>query len=404
MAGSRHHEVLLTDVELIGATGTGAEGSAPAGTGNLLIAGSTIARIGWMEPRPRLETMDGTGWRLAPGLIDLQVNGGWGHDLTTNPEAIWTVGARLAPLGVTAWLPTLVSADRATRHHALEVLAAGPPHGWSGAVPLGWHFEGPYLNPNRRGAHSEACLEPVPSALAAPAPDPDLGDEPLPLLMTMAPELPGAIEAIANLSRVGVKVSIGHSEAEPDVVADAVAAGATMATHLFNAMGGLHHRQPGTAAGLLDSPVRLGLIVDHHHVAPELIRLVWSAAADRIVVVSDATSGLGRPDGRTVLSGVEVSLVDGAARLADGALAGTVTSLIDGVRNLAAVTGSSLDQVLATATRNPAEVLGDATRGRLEVGCRADLVAFDVDDQVAAVFIEGRRLPVEPPDPTAAGS
>lgn len=398
MAEPRHRDVLLTNIEPMDGLGTEPTESRSAGTCDVLIAGSRIVAIGRIEPRPDLEIVDGTGWRLAPGLIDLQVNGGWGHDLTADPRAVWTVGTYLASLGVTAWLPTLVSADRATRLHAVEVLDAGPPDGWHGAVPLGWHFEGPYLNPVRRGAHPASSLEPVPVALAVPSADSDLGGEPLPTMMTLAPELPGAIDAIVNLTRAGVIVSIGHSEADTVQVAEAVAAGATMGTHLFNAMGGLHHRRPGTAAGLLDSEARLGLIVDRHHIAPVLIRLIWPAA-DRIVVVSDAMAGLGLPDGPAMLGELEVMLADGAARLANGTLAGSVTSLADGIRNLAAVVGSSLDQVIATATRNPAEVLEDTTRGRLEAGARADLVAFDADDRVAAVFIGGRRVP--PPGPTA---
>ena len=312
--------------------------------------------------------VDGSDWRLGPGLIDLQVNGGWGLDLTMDPPAVWEVGTELARLGVTAWLPTLVSAHLEVRREATEILKAGPPTDWVGAEPLGWHFEGPFLNPDRRGAHPLAAMRPVP---------PSVIDEPLPRLMTLAPELDGALDAITALSERGVLVSLGHTEAPAALVSRATAAGATMGTHLFNAMTGLTHRDPGTAAGLLESNAWLGLIADGHHVAPEMLRLVWRLASDRVVLVSDAMAGMGLEDGPTMLGSQPVVVADGTVRLADGTLAGSVLPLPEAVARFAEFTGIEFAEAAALASLHPANALGHTDRGAVAVGKRADLTIYE---------------------------
>jgi len=331
------------------------------------------------------EVMDGSDWSLAPGLIDLQVNGGWGHDLTADPEAVWDVGAGLLRHGVTAWLPTLVSAPVEVRHRALSVLADGPPPGWIGAEPLGWHFEGPYLNPDRRGAHRFDAIEPVPANLA---------ELPLPRLMTIAPELDGALDAVADLVERGVVVSIGHTNASAETVGAALAAGATMGTHLFNAMSGIHHREPGATVGLLDSNAWLGLIADGHHVAPEVMRLAWNLAGDRLVLVSDAMAGLGQADGPTTLGSRLAVIGGGAVRLEGGTLAGSVLPLDRAVLQFAQAVGVSLADAVPLATLHPARALGLAGAGRLTIGGQADLAAFDSTGAITATFITGRPVTV----------
>ena len=238
--------------------------------------------------------IDGTGLLLAPGLIELQLNGGFGHDFTADPESIWEVGARLPASGVTAFLPTIVSSPAATVRRAQAVLAAGPPPGYRGAVPLGLHLEGPFLSPDAAGAHDPAALR-LPDPGEAASWTPAAGVR----LVTLAPELPGALEAIAVLAGNGVTVAAGHSRATYDEAVAAIAAGIRYGTHLFNAMPPIDHREPGLVAALLEDPrVVIGLIPDGIHVHPALVRLVRDLVGiDRFSVVTDGTAAMGMPDG-----------------------------------------------------------------------------------------------------------
>lgn len=282
---------------------------------------------------------------VAGGFCELQINGGFGHDFAADPSSIWAVGERLVEHGVTQFLPTLVSSGFGLVDQALESLAAGPPSGWVGAEPIGWHLEGPWLNPERAGAH------PV-GALRSATDDGRLSRENGVRLVTLAPEVPGALPLIGLLAGRGVVVSCGHSAASPEQAEAAFAAGATMLTHVFNAMGGLHHREPGLAAvGLLAStprPIWLGLIADGHHVDPLMVRLAHRLAGDRIVLVSDAVHLLGLTD-RSV------------ARLDDGTLAGATVGLARCVSNHAAFAGCSLDESALAASSRPRAVLGIPT-------------------------------------------
>lgn len=371
------------------------DGQGPSDAVDIEIEHERIGRITPSQPGERPAAGDGdapvridaSGWVVAPGLIDLQVNGGWGVDLTTDPDGIWTVGRHLAATGVTAWLPTLVSTDITTRRRALSALAAGPPPDWRGAVPVGWHFEGPFLNPRRRGAHPESALQPLPRSWDG---------EPMPTLMTVAPELPGALDAIGRLCSAGVVVSLGHTEASPAEIHAAVAAGATMGTHLFNAMSGLHHRSPGAAAGLLNSTAVMSLITDGHHIDPEMVRLVHSLAPDRVILVSDAIAALGLPEGTSRLGDRHVSVTDGAVRDADGTLAGSATPLLQCLVNYREVTGCSMADAVRAASTLPAKVLGLDDRGVVAEGARADLVVFDTNDNHVTTFVGGIEMPQTP--------
>ena len=201
---------------------------------------------------------------VMPGWIDLQVNGGFGVDLTSEPADVWDLAARLPATGVTAFTPTLVSATPEVVARAIEVTAAGPPAGWVGATVLGWHLEGPFLAPTRRGTPPAQALRPV---------DLDVLDgwaaTGQVALVTLAPELPDGLEAVRLLSRAGVAVAVGHTDADHATTVEALSAGVRMATHLFNAMPPLHHRAPGPGGALLaDRGVRLGVIADGLHLAP----------------------------------------------------------------------------------------------------------------------------------------
>ena len=315
-----------------------------------------------------------------PGLIDLQVNGALGRDLTAEPERLWEVAAALPRFGVTAFVPTVVTSDPEARRRALETFRAGPPGGWRGAVPLGLHFEGPMLAPTRKGAHPERWLAP---------PSPELVDgwsrEAGVLMVTLAPELPGALDVIRTLVARGVLVSIGHTEATAAQAQAAVDAGARMVTHLGNAMPPVAAREPGPMGlALAGSDLVAGVIADGVHLDPVTLRLVWRALGPRLVAVSDTTAALGLPDGTTRLGDQEVVVEQGVVRLPDGTLAGSAASLTDCLRVLTTQAGATLEEAVAACTTAPAALLG------LEP--RDDHTVLDDDLDVVATIVGGETL------------
>ncbi len=289
------------------------------------------------------------------GLVDLQVNGAAGVDLTAEPHRLWEVAAALPAYGVVAFVPTVITSDPAARERALATFRAGPPAGWAGAEPLGLHFEGPMIAPTRKGAHPEHWLR---------APSLDLVDgwsrETGVVMVTIAPELPGALDVIARLAAEGVVVSVGHTEATAAQVGAAVDAGARMVTHLGNTMPPMLPREPGpVGAALGGSDLVAGVIVDGHHLDPLFVRTAWRALGqDRFVCVSDTTAALGLPDGPTRLGDQDVVVAAGTVRLADGTLAGSASSLLDCLRTLVAQTGCTVEEAVATATTTPLALLG----------------------------------------------
>ncbi len=272
------------------------------------------------------------------GYLDLQINGGWGHHFSDDPTSIWEVGSRLVEHGVTQFLPTLVSDGFDRREEAAAVLRAGPPAGWSGAHPIGLHLEGPWLAPSRAGAHDQRALRQIDLA------DADTLAEVL--MVTLAPEVERAIDMIRALADRNIVVSLGHSDSPLRCATDAIEAGASMGTHLFNAMSGLGHRTPGLAAALLlDDRVRFGIIADGVHVDPAMVRLAWQAASDRMVLVSDAVALLG-------------VTADPVARLPNGTLAGATVGIDQAVRNVVRFCDAGLGDASAAAAVRPRAVLG----------------------------------------------
>lgn len=333
------------------------------------------------------EVIDAAGQLLAPGFIDLQVNGAFGHDFTADPASIWEVAARYARYGVTGFLPTVITSPLETIAAAQDIVCR-PPARFSGAEPFGLHIEGPFLNPARKGAHNPSYLR-LPDLAAVSSWSPRTGVR----LVTLAPELPGALEMIAELSSRGILVSTGHSTATYAEALAAFDAGARYGTHLFNAMPPLAHREPGLPGALLtDDRVCAGFIPDGIHTHPAIIRLVWKQLGrERFSMVTDCMAALGMGPGRHLLGDFEVFVNGDSARLADGTLAGSILSLDQGLRNLVRETGCSLEDALATVTTTPAKLLGRASeRGQIAPGYVADLVLLSPDLQVQATIARGR--------------
>ena len=348
-----------------------------------------LGAIGSLDLPDDLDSVDAGGHFLAPGFLDLQVNGGFGLDFTADPAAIWAVGAQLPRYGVTSFLPTIITAPLVVSRAAQEVLLAGPPSGYRGAIPLGLHIEGPFLHPAKKGAHNPAHLRlPSPELVADWSPATGVA------LVTLAPELPGALETIAALAARGVVVSAGHSTATIAQAQAGFAAGVRYGTHLFNAMPALHHREPGLAAALLNAPqLTVGLIADNIHVHPELMRLVWQVLGpERLNLVSDAMAALGMVPGQYVLGDYAVTVTESDARLADGTLAGVILPVDGCLRTLIRCTGCRVEDGLATVTSTPADLLGLARKGRLAPGADADLVLLDGDLRVMKTWVGGELM------------
>ncbi len=349
------------------------------------IQGDRIIRI---EPSARPLHVDVAvedGWIL-PGLIDVQVNGAGGVDLTSAIEpdsALEHVARTLAPHGVTAFCPTVVSSRKET---ILERLAAyGPRRITGGAESLGAHIEGPFIDPQHRGVHD-------PSMLRAATADEircwlSTGT---PAIATLAPEQPGGLEAIAQLTRAGVVVSLGHSGATAQQAQEGFAAGARMATHLFNAMPPLHHRRPGLVGAALASTAVLGIITDGVHVDPLVLDLVVRrAGVGRVALISDALAAAGVPPGESVL-GDQVIVSDGrSVRRTDGTLAGSAMLLDGCLRNAIGWLELPPADVVRMATQTPADALGLSNKGRVAEGADADVAIVDTDWQVVRTIVAG---------------
>ena len=345
--------------------------------GDVEVDGDTVTRVG-LPPA--------TGGRIAaPGFLDLQVNGFAEVDvMAADVDGIDRIGAALTDHGVTAWLPTLITAADTDTRRALGVLRTALDRGTPGAQPLGVHLEGPFLSPARLGTHPRAHRR---------DPDPVALDEwralaPV-VAVTLAPELPGALDVVAKLSADGVLVSLGHSDATAAQAHAGFDAGARTATHLFNAMSALRHRDPGLPGAALARPdVTVQLIVDGHHLADDVVRLVFAAARGRVVLVTDATEAAAREEGEYEIAGVPVEVRAGAVRNGAGVLAGSALTLDAAVRNVVAL-GIDLAEVLTAVTATPAALVGRPDLGRLAPGARADLVVLEDDLTVRETWLAG---------------
>lgn len=349
---------------------------------SLLIEDGTVIwlRPG-LSPARDAERLTRPGDIIVPGFIDLQVNGFGGCDAMAGAEAVSAISARLPEFGVTAFLPTITTRplEEGVAFVGAVGRAAAP-----GARLLGAHVEGPFLNPRFRGVHeARFMVEPTPErvdALLAAGPR----------LVTLAPELPGALEAAQRFSGAGVLVGAGHTGASFEEAQQAVAAGVRFATHVFNAMAAMRHREPGAvAAFLLDRRVTVGLVADGVHVAPAVVDLVVRARGGaRIALTTDQTAAAGGPPGRYRLGKIKVISDGRVVRRLDGTLAGSAATMDDLVRQTASLAG--LRRAVAMASAAPARALKLAGLGRIGEGLPADLVVLDESLRVRTTLVGGR--------------
>jgi N-acetylglucosamine-6-phosphate deacetylase len=342
---------------------------------------------------PKGEHLDFPGCTLVPSFFDIHIHGSAGHDvMEATPEAFSVVGEFLARHGVGSYLATTVTAPMEATLKALEGMATLIDRDTDGARALGIHLEGPFLSPHKKGAHTASLLL-TPSVATFDrlwqAAEGKIR------LMTIAPELPNAEEVIAYATGLGVRISMGHSDADTNAAKRGVHAGAVTATHTYNAMRSFDHRDPGLLGEVLaNDDLFAELICDGLHVHPIAVSIYWkSKGPRRAMLVTDAMAAAGMPDGNYKLGELEVRVKDGKCIIGEDTLAGSTLTLDRAVRNFAEFTHAPIDDVSRLASRNPARMTGlDGEVGSLAIGRFADITVLSARNEVVETILRGRTL------------
>jgi len=371
---------------------TGARVVLPTGVvenGRLAVDGRTIA------PYPGSEAtgLDLSGHWVVPGFVDMHVHGGGGASFSSGTaEEALTVARTHRRHGTTTMVASTVTGELADLMRQAAALSELVEQGELAGI----HFEGPFIAPGRCGAHEPSLLRDPDPADVRKLVDAARGTA---RMMTLAPELPGGLDSVRLLAEHGVIAAVGHTDSGYEATLEAIEAGATVATHLFNAMPGLHHRTPGPIAALLeDERVTVELVNDGVHLHPAVLGLaVRRAGADRVAFITDAMGAAGKGDGRYPLGGLEVEVRDGVARLVEGgSIAGSTLTLDTAFRRAVTVDRLPVEDAVRALSANPARLLGVSDRvGSLEPGKDADLVVLDADFAVTGVMRKGEWV-VEP--------
>jgi len=340
-----------------------------------------------------IEIIDARDKYITPGFIDMHVHGGGGFDIMDGEyEAIKQVAITHSSFGTTAFLPTTMTMGKDKIIKSLRSINEAFTKGTGAAEILGVHLEGPYINPEKKGAQKEEYIK---RATIEEFLEFKKASGNLIRLITIAPEMPGAIRFIHLLNKHKVIVSVGHSNATYDQVGEGIKAGLSHVTHTFNAMRGLDHREPGVVGAALSSPkLILEIIADLIHIHPAVIKIIIQAKGiEKIVLVTDAIRVVGKPEGTYDLGGQEVTVIKGRARLKDGTLAGSVLTMDKAVRNLINNVGVSLSEAIQMATINPAKCLGiEDEKGSLELGKDADIVILDKRLEIDITMVKGKMI------------
>ena len=335
------------------------------------------------------ESIDAHGHYVCPGLVDVHIHGYLGEDVSDgSEEGVRKMAKGLLENGVTAFLPTTMTVSWDEIVASLEAVRKLKPESsrkdFEGSEILGVHAEGPFINPKRKGAQAEECILAPDASKMLPYKD-------LLKIITMAPEMPGGIEFIREITADSdIVVSIGHTDASFEIAMEAIKAGASHITHLFNAMTGLNHRNPGVVGAALSADVACELIADTFHIHKGLFSFLHHAKKDKLVLISDCTRAGGLADGEYTLGGQPIFVKGIECRLADGTIAGSVLKLNKAVQNLRDHAGISMAEAGKAASLNAAASIGeDRTKGSLAVGKDADIAIMDKDCTVEKTFVRG---------------
>jgi N-acetylglucosamine-6-phosphate deacetylase len=342
------------------------------------------------QAAPGDQTIDASGMIVIPGLIDIHIHGAKNFDtMDATAEALQNMALFNVRCGVTSFLPTTVAASPEDTIKAIEAVRGIKPSK-DGAQILGIDLEGPYLDEQYCGAQPSHHFR-----LPEPKEYNRWFESGVVRLITIAPEKTGALEMIKKGIDSGIRFAVGHSQANLEQMQAAIDAGLDQATHLFNGMPGLHHRNPGVVGAVLgDDRVRAQLIVDGVHIHPIVVKITAQIKGFQgIILISDATRAVGMGDGEYLLGDEKIFVKNGVARTSQGGLGGSTLTMDTALRNLIAFTGMSLSKALATATINPARALGlDGRKGMLVKGADADIVLLDADHQVRLTMVQGNTV------------
>lgn len=336
-----------------------------------------------------MEVIDANGLTLLPGFIDVHVHGAIGNDaMDANPDGLRAVSKFYAQHGVTAFLATTWTDTSERIRQALETISVTRGSQPEGATLLGAHLEGPYLNPQKCGAQNLSLIRRA-------DPEETMGWLELDVirLLSLAPEYEENLWLIQECANRGISVSVAHSAANYEQVQRAVSLGLNHATHTFNAMSELHHRNPGTVGAVLTMPeIRCELIADNIHVHPAIMKLLFAAKGpDKVILITDAIRGTGMPDGEYPVDDRAIIVKNGVARLADGTLAGSTVTMDRALANFMKATSESLADIWQVSSLNAARTIGvDDRKGSLDVQKDADLVLVDDAMNVEMTVVEGR--------------
>lgn len=359
--------------------------------GAVRVEGKKIAEINPCPQREE-EVVDAQGMYLSPGFIDIHIHGAGGRDIMEgSEEAVNVVAKAIAAHGTTSFVPTTMTEDAGDIRKAVALVSRMKNKRTEGANVLGIHLEGPFVNPKKLGAQNPKYAR-LPSVEAVR--DMIGGYEASVLTVTLAPELPGSIPVIRYLAAQGIHVSMGHTDADYGTAMEAIKAGVSHATHLYNAMSPLRHRDPGVVAAVFESGITTEFIADGIHIDYPALRIAMrQKGTDAICLITDAMMGCTMPEGKYMLGGQEVWLAEGMAKLRDGTFAGTLLTLDEAVRQLKDHTEYPLYEIVKMATWNPARYCGvEDRKGRIAAGYDADFLLFDEDISVRQVVIGGKTL------------
>ena len=358
--------------------------------GRALLFDEKIAGLSETVPEGA-EIIDAKGRYVAPGLVDIHIHGYLGEDTSDGSvEGIRKMAEGIVKNGVTAWLPTTMTVSYDDLRHAFDAVRVlmDKKNNPKGAQIMGVHAEGPFINPSKKGAQAVEYIRPADAPFLIENSD-------VIRIVTIAPEMPGALDCIREVTeKTSILVSMGHTAANYETAKAGIEAGVRHATHLFNAMTPLNHRDPGVVgASLADDRVSTELIADTFHISPDLFGLVAKVKGDNLILITDCTRAGGLADGEYSLGGQPIFVKDIECRLADGTIAGSVLKLNNAIRNMRDHTSLPLEQIVRMASINAARCIGlDKTKGSLEAGKDADIILADENFAVSETIIAGETV------------